>query len=259
MIGAMALRLLIFALIAVSAFAANLRLYLKDGDYQMVKEYKVDGDRVRFLSADRGEWEEIPLEIVDLKKTEKENADKAAALAETLKLEKAEEEAIKADRKLVLSVPEMPGAYLVDGPNLTALKEAEVTIENSASRRILQMISPAPIIAGKSTVTIAGKASKFRIRQSAPEFFFRLAEEERFVIIKLDPKKNERVVEIVTILPNEEGTFEDQKQVPVFKKQHAPRLHKLWGEKPLEPGEYAVVEYTEGKVNIRVWDFAVDK
>jgi len=137
--------------------------------------------------------------------------------------------------------------------------EAKVTIEDSKARRILQVLAPAPIIAGKSTVTIEGKAATFRIKKADPEFYVRLAEEERFVIIKLDPKKNERVVEIVTILPNEEGTFEDQKQVAVFKKQYGPQLHKLWGEKPLEPGEYAVVEYTEGKVNIRVWDFAVDK
>jgi len=252
-------RLLLLVTLAVTASAANVRLYLKDGDYQMVREYKVDGDRVKFLSTDRGEWEEIPLELVDLKKTEKESGDKIAALAETLRIEKAEEDAVKADRKQVLSVPEMPGPYLVDGAKLTPLVEAKVTIEDSKARRILQVLAPAPIIAGKSTVTIEGKAATFRIKKADPEFYFRLAEEERFVIIKLDPKKNERVVEIVTILPNEEGTFEDQKQVAVFKKQYGPQLHKLWGEKPLEPGEYAVVEYTEGKVNIRVWDFAVDK
>lgn len=252
-------RLLLLVTLAVTASAANVRLYLKDGDYQMVREYKVDGDRVKFLSTDRGEWEEIPLELVDLKKTEKESGDKIAALAETLRLEKVEEDAIKADRKQVLNVPEMPGPYMVDGAKLTPLVEAEVTIENSQARRILQILAPAPIIAGKSTVTIAGKAAKLRIKKTDPEFYFRLAEEERFAIIKLDPKKNERVVEIVTILPNEEGTFEDQKQVAVFKKQYGPGLHKLWGENPLEPGEYAVVEYTEGKVNIRVWDFAVDK
>ncbi len=260
MIRAMALRTLIFALFTLSAFAANVRLYLTDGDFQMVKEYKVEGDRVRFMSADRGEWEEIPLELVDLKKTERESSEKAAALAETLKLEQAEEDAIRADRKQVQSVPQTPGPYMVDGEKLVALKESEVELEDSKSRRILQIIAPAPIIPGKTTVTIKGKAATFRIKNKEPEFFFRLAEEERFAIIKLTPKKNDRVVEEVTILPNEgEGTFEDQKQVPVFKKQYGPQLHKVWGEGPLEPGEYALVEYTEGKINIRVWDFAVDK
>src|SRR5580658_795994 len=46
-----------FALVAVSAFAATQRLYLKDGTYQLVREYKVLEDRVRYLSAERtGEW-----------------------------------------------------------------------------------------------------------------------------------------------------------------------------------------------------------
>jgi hypothetical protein len=35
-------------------------------------------------------------------------------------------------------------------------------------------------------------------------------------------------------------------------------LYKIWPTKPLEPGEYAVMEYTDGKVNIQVWDFAYD-
>jgi len=252
-------RLLILAFLATSAFAANVRLYLKDGDYQMAREYEVKGDRVRFLSAERGNWEEIPLELVDLKKTEKEAAAKQAAQAESIALEKAEEEAIRADRQQVRRVPETPGPYLVEGEKLVPLVESEVAIEDSKARKILQILTPAPIIVGKSTVSIEGKAAKFRITNAEPEFYFRLAEEERFVIIKLDPKKNERIVETVAILPNEEGIFEDQKQVAAFKKQYEPRLHKIWPEQPLEPGEYALVEYTEGKINIRVWDFAVEK
>jgi hypothetical protein len=251
--------LLILIALATTAFAANVRLYLKDGDYQVVREYKVEGDRVKFYSTDRAGWEEIPLELVDLKKTEKESTEKAAALAETIRIEQVEEAAIKADRKQVQSVPDMPGVYLADGPALKPLVESVVEIEDSKSRRILQILAPAPIIAGKSTVTIKGKESKFRITNPNPEFFFRLAEEERFLIIKLDPKKTDRVVEIVTVLPNGEGSIEDQKQVAVFKKQFEPQLHKLWPEKPLEPGEYAVIEYTDGKVNVRVWDFAIDK
>ena len=42
-------------------FAANIKLFLKDGTYQLAREYKVEGDRVSFLSVDRDEWEEIPV------------------------------------------------------------------------------------------------------------------------------------------------------------------------------------------------------
>ena len=92
-------RLLLLALFVSAVFAANVRLYLKDGDYQMVREYKVEGDRVRFFSTERNGWEEIPLELVDLKKTERDAAAKAAAAEEAAQAEKAEDDAIKADRK----------------------------------------------------------------------------------------------------------------------------------------------------------------
>jgi hypothetical protein len=34
-------------------------------------------------------------------------------------------------------------------------------------------------------------------------------------------------------------------------------LFKIWPEKELDPGEYAVIEHTEGKINLQVWDFGV--
>jgi hypothetical protein len=65
------MRKLCFVLLALAllAWAANVRLYLTDGSYHLVREYQVLSDRVRFYSVERGEWEEIPLEMVDLKRT----------------------------------------------------------------------------------------------------------------------------------------------------------------------------------------------
>jgi len=50
---------------------------------------------------------------------------------------------------------------------------------------------------------------------------------------------------------------EDLKQVATFKKQVSERTYKIWPEKPLEPGEYALVEYTDGALNLQIWDFGV--
>src|SRR5580658_9606404 len=81
-------------LLALSAFGATLRLYLKDGTYQLVREYKVLPDRVRYLSAERtGEWEEVPLELVDLNRTKQDAADHAEAVAKEAKEDLEEETA----------------------------------------------------------------------------------------------------------------------------------------------------------------------
>ena len=68
-------RVLVTMLCAAALAGAADRLYLKDGDYQLVREYQVQPDRVRYYSTERSEWEEIPLELVDLERTKKDAAE----------------------------------------------------------------------------------------------------------------------------------------------------------------------------------------
>jgi len=67
-------------------WAANFRLYLADGSFHLVREYQVEGDRVRFYSVERSEWEEVPLRLADLKRTVAERE----AHQETLRKDAAE-------------------------------------------------------------------------------------------------------------------------------------------------------------------------
>src|ERR1700689_455909 len=66
--------------LALHAHAQDLarRLILKDGSYQLVTQYEVKGDRVRYKSAERDEWEELPSTLVDWPATEKYEKDRAA-------------------------------------------------------------------------------------------------------------------------------------------------------------------------------------
>jgi len=87
----------------VPGMGRNHRLILKDGSYQLVRDYQVVGDRVRYLSQERGEWEELPSDLVDwdaTKKWEKEHADlveedtsPAMKEAESIDKEESEERA----------------------------------------------------------------------------------------------------------------------------------------------------------------------
>ena len=76
--------------VASSAQTQARRLILKDGSYQSVTKYEVHGERVRYFSAERGEWEEVPKSMIDWDATEKfEQGRQQGALApEAVELDK---------------------------------------------------------------------------------------------------------------------------------------------------------------------------
>lgn len=237
--------------------AATIKLYLKDGTYQLVREYKVEGDRISFFSTERGDWEEMPAALVDLEKTqstikmrEEEAHQEAAALDSE---EKAEREA----RKEVERVPMEQGAYLVENEKIVPLALAEQKIVNNKRRNVLKALSPLPMVTGKATVELDGPHAKIGTANREPEFYIRLSNEERFGIFRLNEHKGNRVVENLTIIPVTKDTVEEPVIVETFRKQVGDMVYKIWPSKPLEPGEYAVAEYTEGKLNLQVWDFFV--
>lgn len=253
----MYLRIAILFTMAVAAFGANSRLYLKDGDYQLVREYQVLADRVRYFSTERGDWEEVPLELVDLERTKKDAAERQAAIEAEAKEQDVEDKAIRAEKKEAAQVPVEPGVYYVVGDKIESLKPVEVAVNSSKGRNVLKVLAPIPIVPGKSTVEIKGDSATYRASGDKPEFYLRLSDDERFGIIKLSKKKNVRLLENISILPVTNEVIEDLKLVPTFKKQVSERTYKIWPEQPLEPGEYALVQYTEGALNWQVWDFGI--
>jgi hypothetical protein len=249
--------LVLLMLAALALPAATIRLYLKDGTYHSVREYGKKGDRVRYFSTERGDWEEIPLDLVDLTKTQSEIARRADERKEDAQLQDAEEKAERAQAREISQIPWEPGVFRVEGEKVATLKLAESKVVSNKRRSILKALSPIPVVSGKATVELDGPSAALSVPPGQPEFYIRLSAEERFAIIRLTPAKAVRVVQKWDIIPVTNEIVEQTDVIETFKQQLADGLYKIWPTKPLTAGEYAVVEYTEGKGNIQVWDFSV--
>jgi len=248
-----------FLFFSALAWAANIKLYLTDGNYHLVREYKIAGDRVKYYSAERGDWEELPVELVDLKKTETERAGRAAAVAEETRIITEEDKAVRAQQDEVLKIPQDPGLYMLeDGKTLRIFKVAESSFHNNKGRSILKVLSPIPLVPGKGTVEIPEPHSLNIVKQDRPDLYLQLSDEQRFGVFKLTPKGSVRIAQRVSVMPVTNEAIEEMEPVETFRKQMTESgLYKIWPKEPMVPGEYAVVEYTPGKLNAQIWDFAI--
>ena len=146
--------------------------------------------------------------------------------------------------------------YRLEDGQLRIFQAAECTLHNSKGRNIVRVL--VPVVSGKATLDTPGEHSQNIVRESTPEFFLQLSETENFGIIKLTPGKGVRVVETMSILPVVKEMEEERTLVQTFTKQLSDNgLYKIWPQDPLPQGEYAVVEFTDGKDNIQVWDFRI--
>jgi hypothetical protein len=235
--------------------AANIRLYLTDGGDILVREYQVLEDRLRYYSIERSEWEEIPLTLVDLEKTQRIEKQQQDARQERAAEDSVERVAERKARTELHNVPIEDGVYYLDGEQVVTVKQAELKTETSKGRTLLKVIAPVPM-AGKQTVEIEGKQSEFVVHGDRPMFYLRLETVNRVGILRLKDKKNARLVQVIQVVPQSKEMFEEQEEIEVFRQEFAPGVYKIWPTAPIPAGEYAVYEYTPGEGNIRAWDFS---
>src|SRR5579871_4172476 len=97
------------------------KLMLKDGSYQLIREYKIEGDRVRYYSLDTADWEEIPADLVDWDKTKSVEADEAKQDASAVAKVKTEEKQRQAEMlDIDASVEIAPKVFLPPGEGMFA-------------------------------------------------------------------------------------------------------------------------------------------
>src|SRR5579863_10410531 len=89
------------------------KLLLKDGSFQLVREYKIDGDRVRYYSLDTSQWEEMPAALVDWDATNAAEAEEAKRDAAAIAKVDTQEKALHAELTLDVdaSLEVAPGLF----------------------------------------------------------------------------------------------------------------------------------------------------
>jgi hypothetical protein len=164
------------------------RLVLKDGSYQSITKYEVQGDRVRYLSAERDEWEEIPSSLVDWPATEKFEKDRAAAPAipEAALIDKetdAESEAAKSHLPQVapgLRLPELTGIFLLDlfqgQPQLVEVEQSEGDLHGNARGNILRG-ALGPLASAKQTIEIEGEHAAVYAHVALPSLYIHVSDD----------------------------------------------------------------------------------
>jgi len=171
-----------------SAQDLSRRLILKDGSYQLVTKYEVKGDRVRYKSAERNDWEELPSSLVDWPATEKYEKDRAAAptIPEASALDKetdAEREGEESHLPQVapgLRLPEDSGVFLLDNfqgqPQLIELQQTEGDINRNTKGNIFRGAIN-PVASAKQTVELEGEHAALHSHVSVPSIYINIEDE----------------------------------------------------------------------------------
>jgi hypothetical protein len=268
-------------LLTLSAHAQDLarRLILKDGSYQLVTKYEVKGNRVRYLSAERNEWEELPESLVDWPATDKYEKDRAAGasipeaiqLDKEIELEREREETQLPQVAPGLRLPEDSGVFLLDSfqgqPQILEIQQTAGDLNRNTKANILRGAIN-PVASLKQTIELDGAHAPVQSHVDVPSLYINVDSApdqpavpkdspapapgsqkaqpptppfDRFRIVRADVKGSKRIV----------GDVKRQVTGKISQEQHLVKTTttrvsggwlKVTPTEGLPPGEYALVE-----------------
>ena len=257
------------------------RLILKDGSYQLVTKYEVKGNRVRYLSAERNEWEELPESLVDWPATEKYEKDRAAGasvpeavqLDKEIELEREREETLLPQVAPGLRLPEDSGVFLLDSfhgePQILEIQQTAGDLNRNTKTNIFRGAIN-PVASLKQTIELDGAHAPVQSHVDVPSLYINVDAApapdqpatpkeptgpaaasqksqqptlpgDRFRIVRTEVKGNKRIV----------GDVKRQVTGKISQEQHLVKTTttrvsggwlKLTPTESLAPGEYALVE-----------------
>jgi hypothetical protein len=180
--------------ITLAQAPTNQRLILKDGSYQIVKKYEVVGDRVRYISAERGgDWEEIPTNLIDWPATQawaKAHepgapgpvvTDQTAAPPGSTEAAKIDAEA-RAERERMptvspgLRLPDLDGVFILDTfrgePELIDVKQNSGGLNTGTPHNVLRAAIPAG--GARQVIQLEGYKAKAQLHVNQPAIYVSL-------------------------------------------------------------------------------------
>ena len=270
---------------AAARLTRGKKLMLKDGNFQLVREYERKGDRVRYFSLERGDWEEIPSALVDWEATAKAQADADKASEALLGKIHTQEEATKVETVLDVDaslqvapgifLPPGEGMFAIEGKSITQIGQVGSQTKTDKKTFLKQVLSPIPIVPGKQNVEIPGAKAKTRITTGGPEFYLREAAPDadhdssitrssrpgesgpEVELVRATVKGNKRQLESIRSMFGQQiGT--ERKSIAIQRWEVAATVYRFTLGEPLPPGEYALAEILPDGMNLFVWDFGVD-
>lgn len=266
--------------------AVGKKLMLKDGGYQLVREYQRNGDRVRYFSAERGDWEEIPAAMVDWDATAKAEAAAAASANALLKQvhHEQEERQVDAPMDVDASLPIAPGIFLpggegmfvLEGKSVTPLDQAGAEIHADKKQTLKQILSPVPIVPSKKNIELPGAKATRRINSERPEFYLREPPPDpdrvspiltsgqpgdtgpEVALVKLTVRGGKRQIESIRSMFGQQVPGE-LNAISIERWDIAKDVYRFTLAQDLPAGEYAFTQILPDGINLYVWDFGVDR
>ena len=283
--------LMVFCLLVgvpASAQQNPKRLILKDGSYQAATKWEIQGDRVRYYSAERYAWEELPKDLIDWAATDKYNKEhekqRTVSAAEVSQEEEAERKAEEAESPTVapgLRLPDGGGVFLLDNfrgqPQLVEMVQNGGEVNKQTGKNILRAALNPLTLSSKQSIEIKGLHARVQAHETQPVIYVNVDQSDnpssqenngaptkdtdqqpdRYRIVRVEQKKENRVVGNLSIAVY--GKVSEKEDWVKTTATPVGNWVKVTSAEPLTPGEYALVEMLGKKqINLYVWDFGVN-
>jgi hypothetical protein len=253
------------------------RLILKDGSYQSVVKYEVQGDRVHYLSAERYEWEDIPSSLIDWDATKKYEADLSSGKLRTPRAETAEEkeerEKEEANSPQIapgLHLPGSGGVFLFDQyqgkPELAEIMQNGGELNKNSGKSVMRSTIN-PLASSKQSIELKDERAKVQSHLPRPVIYIDIDEgapsgteiADRFRLVRVAVKKDARIVANLKVTFTGKASEQSIAVPAQVEKLGTGQWVKLTPAQDLAAGEYAVVEMLDQQeMNLYVWDFGVN-